>query len=273
MSESSQSPEQTPASQPTRARNWPLWLGLGFFGLVTIALLASLTNFWFEASTGSDQSAVGQDSAITETPPSGDGPTPAAPTDLRSHQQLVSEVVNDLDRAVLIGESPTRGNPDAEIVLLEFSDFQCPYCARATESVDAFVDAYESDVLYVYKNLPLANIHPEAIPAALAAWAAGQQGQFWAFHDALFARQDELGEALYEEVATDLGLNLEQFNQDRTSEAAQAAIARDLALASELQLRSTPTFIMDELLIPGVVPPEFFAEALARLQAANNPAE
>jgi protein-disulfide isomerase len=158
-------------------------------------------------------------------------------------------------------------NADADIVLLEFSDFQCPYCAQATTEVDAFVDDHEADVLYVYKNLPLTSIHPEALPAALAAWAAGQQDQFWPFHDALFANQGQLGEELYIQTAQELGLDVDQFNRDRASEAAKAAIAQDLALAAEFQLSSTPTFIMDELLIPGAVPADFFAEALVRLQA------
>ena len=96
-----------------------------------------------------------------------------------------------------------------------------------------------------------------------------QQGQFWEFHQALFANQADLGEELYVQIATDLGLDLEQFNRDRASDEAKAALARDLALVQEFQLRSTPTFIMADLLIPGAVPSEFFEEALTRLQAAQ----
>jgi protein-disulfide isomerase len=191
---------------------------------------------------------------------------------LQTHQKLVAEVVQDLGREVLIGDSPTLGNPDASVVLLEFSDFQCPYCARAKEQISTFTVAHQEEVLLVFKHLPLTNIHPEALPAAQAAWAAGQQGKFWEFHDALFAQQESLGEDLYLKTAQTLGLNLEQFNRDRTSEMAQAAIAKDLALASELQLTGTPTFIMNELLIPGAVPAEFLSEALTRLQSAQSPA-
>ncbi|MDA0266561.1 MAG: thioredoxin domain-containing protein, partial [Cyanobacteria bacterium] len=118
-----------------------------------------------------------------------------------------------------------------------------------------------------FSNILLARIHPEAIPAAQAAWAAQQQGQFWPYHDALFARQPELGEDLYLALAQELELDIEQFNRDRASEGANAAIAQDLALAQELQLTSTPTFLMGELLLPGAIPAELFAEALVRLKA------
>lgn len=261
MSSSSPPPssdDQSVNSAKPQSKNWPLWLGIGFFGIVGIALLISLFNLFNDESTAP---------SIADSPPTAEV---SAPSNLQEHQRLVSEVVADLDRDVLIGDSPTLGNPDADIVMLEFSDFQCPYCARATEQVEAFIAEHEEDVLLVFKNFPLTRIHPEAVPSALAAWAAGQQGQFWAYHDALFRNQAELGEPLYLRTAEELGLDIEQFNRDRASEAAKAAIARDLALATEFQINSTPTFIMGNLLIPGAVPADFFAEALTRLQAAQN---
>ncbi|MGF1458073.1 MAG: DsbA family protein [Leptolyngbyaceae cyanobacterium] len=259
MSNSSpDAPQSAESSAQPRSKNWPIWLGVGFFGAVGIALIISLWGLF----NSSDESPVG-DAVPTETA------AVEPPADLRAHQALVSEAVEDLGREILVGESPTKGNPEAEIVLLEFSDFQCPYCSQATPEVDAFVAAHANDVLLVFKHFPLTSIHPEALPAALAAWAAGQQEQFWAFHDALFANQTDLSEDLYLEIAADLGLDIEQFNRDRDSEAAKQAVARDLALAQELQLRSTPTFVMDDLLIPGAVPQDFFAEALRRLQAAR----
>lgn len=258
MNDSSKAPSESAPQSASKSKNWPLWLGLGFFGMVGVALLISLGSFI--RGTSGVPTANNPGPAVAETAP---------PADLREHQALVSEVVEDLGREVLIGDSPTRGNPDADIVMLEFSDFQCPYCSRATEEVDAFMNDHEADVLFVFKHFPLTSIHAEALPAAMAAWAADQQGQFWEFHDALFANQPDLSEELYLQIAEDLGLDVEQFNRDRASEEAKVAIARDLALAQEFQLRSTPTFIMDNLLIPGAVPSDFFAEALARLQAAQ----
>ena len=267
MNESSSQPQPSSNQPQHRRQNWPLWLGIGFFSAVGIALLASLINVLRPESSTPPITQAPTDSTSETTASASNTSEIRPPADLREHQKIVSEVIRDLDRTVLIGDSPTRGNPDADVVLFEFSDFQCPYCARATEEVDTFMDANESEVLFVYKHLPLSRIHPQAIPAALAAWAAGQQDQFWPFHDALFANQANLGEAQYVEIADELGLDIDQFNRDRQSEAAQAAIAQDLALAAELQLNSTPTFIMSDLLIPGVVPADFFAEALLRLKA------
>lgn len=259
MSNSSSQVPPEPTSTRAKTKNWPLWLGAGFFGLMGVALLVSLASFM----GGDEELPVGAeapDAAPVETSP---------PADLQAHQALVTEVINGLDREVLIGDSPTKGNPDADVVLYKFSDFQCAYCSRATAEVETFMADYGTDVLFVYKHLPLISIHPEAVPAALASWAAGQQGQFWEFHDALFANQADLRDDFYMRTATELGLDVEQFNRDRASDAAKTAIARDLALVQELQIGSTPTFIMGDMLIPGAVESDFFAQALDQVQTAQ----
>lgn len=275
MNDSSSQPKQEqPSTQSDQTSiNWPLWLGGGAFCGAAIALVIALSSLVGQRSDilslirpPADSSSRLPADNSTQLPTDSPSET-LPPADLREHQQLVSEVISDLEREFLIGDSPTRGNPDADIILFEFSDFQCPYCAQATEEIDTFLSKHESEVLFVYKHFPLVEIHSEAITAALAAWAAGRQDQFWPYHDALFANQDALGEELYLEIATELGLDMEQFNRDRASDAAKAAIARDLALASEMQLNSTPTFIMNDLLIPGAVPADFFADMLARLKA------
>lgn len=246
-------------SKTSPSSRWPLFLGVGFFSVVGIALLASMWNIGGEDSSAPETAEV----------PAPDRQESAPPATPEAHQQLVSEVISDLDREILIGDSPTKGNPDADVILMKFSDFQCSFCARATGEIEAFTADYSEDVLFVYKHFPLTSIHPQALPAAQAAWAAGQQDQFWPYHDALFANQAVLEDRLYVEIAEDLGLDMEQFNRDRESQESMQAVARDLALASELQLSSTPTFVMDDILIPGVVNADFFAEALTRIQAAQ----
>ena len=188
------------------------------------------------------------------------------PVDAEAHQQLVAEVMMSSDRAELVGDSPTRGNPDAPLVLMKFSDFQCGFCARAAGPMAGFMAEHEDDVLYVYKHLPLTQIHPEAIPAARASWAAQQQGQFWPYHDALFANQARLGADLYPEIAQDLGLDLEQFERDFTSAAARDAVNQDVELTRQLRLNSTPTFVLNDLLVPGNTPVEFFESVVARVR-------
>ena len=149
-----------------------------------------------------------------------------------------------------IGESPTTGAESSKIVLIEFSDFQCPYCAEAHKTIKQFMAKHQDEVLLVYKHFPLTAAHPEALPAAKAAWAARQQGKFWEYQDALFTQQDKLGEALYLATAQSLNLDLEQFNGDSASapaglrNAADAAIGQDMQLAERLGISGTPFFVM-----------------------------
>jgi protein-disulfide isomerase len=164
-------------------------------------------------------------------------------------QQQQTQLLQQWQRnpASLISKSPvfqTASAPRSDAVwLAEFSDFQCPYCAKAHEALKQIRSTVPSLHL-AYKFLPLTNIHPEALAAAKAAWAAAQQDKFWQYHDALFDRQSELGESLYSEIANQLGLNLSRFNRDRASAEAQQQIDADVALAEQLQVMGTPTFLI-----------------------------
>jgi protein-disulfide isomerase len=151
----------------------------------------------------------------------------------------------------LIGNSPRRGA--GRVALAGYSDFQCPYCAKAHKIIQEFLERNGKNVTFVYKHLPLVQIHPQALPAARAAWAAGQQGQFWVYHDALFANQARLGEPLYAQIATDLKLNLSRFNQDRTGSASLQAIQADVDQAERLGLTGTPTLVMDQRFLMGPI--------------------
>lgn len=185
----------------------------------------------------------------------------------QARRQFLQQMLSD--PAAVIGDSPTQGAQEQEIVLFEFSDFQCPFCAKAHKTVDRFMEKHGDRVTLTYKYLPLESIHPEAIPAARAAWAADRQGKFWPYRDRLFEQQDELGEALYEEIAQALDLGLEQFNRDRNSDAAEAAIQKDLDLAKRLQLTSTPIFFLNEEMLTGAVELSNFEEALNRVVSAR----
>jgi protein-disulfide isomerase len=163
----------------------------------------------------------------------------------------------------VIGQSPTTGAKDSKTVLLEFSDFQCPYCAKAHTSLKEFMAKHQDQVTLVYKHFPLVSIHSEAMPAAKAAWAAGQQGKFWEYHDALFEQQSRLGAALYEEIAKSLKLDMAKFDRDRASAAATAAIEKDMALADQLGVDGTPFFVMNGKAFSGSVQVSDLEEVLA----------
>lgn len=168
-----------------------------------------------------------------------------------------------------IGTSPTKGAAAENTVLLVFSDFQCPYCAQAYKTLKQFAAKHQDRVTLVYKNLPLTNIHSQALPAAFSAWAAGQQGQFWAFHDALFEQQEALGEALYQSTAKSLKLDLEQFERDRNSNAASEAIRKDIEMAQALGVNGTPFLVMNGEVILGAVEIPQLEEVLAKVSLAR----
>ncbi|MFQ3680450.1 MAG: thioredoxin domain-containing protein [Pseudanabaenaceae cyanobacterium] len=155
--------------------------------------------------------------------------------------------------AVLIQDSPVLGESNRPVVLAEFSDFQCPFCARAKATVDEFMAKHGGEVALTFKHFPLSQIHPEALPAAKAARAAQNQGKFWEYHDRLFARQKELGETLYTNLAAELGLDREQFERDRQSAETTATINRDLELGRALGIEGTPFFLMNGRPLAGAV--------------------
>jgi len=155
--------------------------------------------------------------------------------------------------AAVIGNSPTVGAAEQKIVLVEFSDFQCPFCARAHQTIKGFMEKYKGEVTLTYKHLPLASIHPQAMPAAKAAWSAQQQGKFWEYYDALFEQQKDLGENLYVAIAENLNLDLDKFNRDRQSKEAEAAINQDVQLARQLGINGTPFFFLNEEAFSGAL--------------------
>ncbi|MFN6572553.1 DsbA family protein [Dendronalium sp. ChiSLP03b] len=152
---------------------------------------------------------------------------------------------------VVIGNSPTIGLAQSKIVLVEFSDFQCPYCAEAHKTLKPLLVKHHNDLIFVYKHFPLTAIHAEAMPAAQAAWAANQQGKFWEYQDALFANQKQLGEDLYLDIAKKLNLNLPKFERDRLL--ANTAIGQDIQLAKKLGIAGTPSFVMNSQNFSGAV--------------------
>jgi protein-disulfide isomerase len=154
-------------------------------------------------------------------------------------------------------KAPIEGDKKAELTLIEFSDFQCPFCRESQATLEALRNKYGKRLRIAFVNFPL-SMHPQAKNAALAAWAAGQQGHFWEYHDRLFARQEKLGDALYVELAKELKLDLAKFEQDRASEFASKAIEADKAQGLKAGVNGTPTFVING--IPLVNPPANLVE-------------
>lgn len=164
---------------------------------------------------------------------------------------------------VPIGESPTRGPADALVTIVEFSDFQCPFCARAFETLEDVLKKHP-DVRLVFKHYPLVQLHPNATPAAQWAIAAAQQGKFWSMHDHLFRNQQALDRASLEKYAADAGLDVDRARSAVDGSETQRALADDQALAAKLGVQGTPTFFIDGVRLVGAVPAQSFEEAINR---------
>jgi protein-disulfide isomerase len=150
-------------------------------------------------------------------------------------------------------DDPSRGSAKAPVTVVLFSDFQCPFCARVSPTLDEVQRAYGDKVRIVWKHQPLA-FHPNALPAAEAAEAAREQGKFWQMHDRIFASQRELSAAAYERFAKEIGLDLRRFQESVRSGKARARIQEDQRLAARIGAEATPTLFVNGEKVEGAVP-------------------
>jgi protein-disulfide isomerase len=142
------------------------------------------------------------------------------------------------------GTSYAQGPLTAPVTVIEFSDFQCPFCSRVEPTVKQIMSTYGPKVRFVWKNYPLP-FHPNAMPDAEAAEAAGAQGKFWEFHDLLFANQGTQDRTHYDQWATQLGLNMTQFDADLDSKKYDTVINAEKAVGDANGTTGTPTFYID----------------------------
>jgi protein-disulfide isomerase len=140
--------------------------------------------------------------------------------------------------------SPVRGPEGAAVTLVEFSDFQCPYCLIAVVKLNAVLEAYPGKVKLIFKQFPL-DMHSQASLAAAAAIAAHRQGKFWLMHDALFAHRSELSRPLILALARNAGLEMRQFAADLDSADTRAAVARDVADGDRAGVEGTPSVFIN----------------------------
>ena len=145
---------------------------------------------------------------------------------------------------ITVGNSAAKGPENAKVTIVEWSDFQCPFCARAVPLIDQIMEAYPTDVRFVYKNYPLP-FHKQAMPAAKAAVAAGKQGKFFEMHDKLFENYNALSDDKYEAWAKELGLDVEKFKTDMASPEVQAQVVEEMKEAGKVGVRGTPTFFIN----------------------------
>jgi protein-disulfide isomerase len=151
-------------------------------------------------------------------------------------------------------DDPSIGPENAPITIIEFSDYQCPYCQVWYQQVyQELLASYPDKIRFVYRDLPLP-MHPEAIPAAEAAECAGEQGAYWKYHDALFSQQYGLNRTAYEQYAVDLGLDTKAFATCIDSHKYKSEIQADASDAARVGISGTPSFVVNGRILVGALP-------------------
>jgi Na+/H+ antiporter NhaA len=157
----------------------------------------------------------------------------------------VPDELIDLSEDVDPERDHIRGADDAPVTLLEYGDYECPYCGQAEPVIRELLDSFGTDLRYVWRHLPLNDVHPNAQRAAEAAEAAGAQGAFWDYHDTLLSHQDELSLRDLDRFATELGLDVERFWNDLHRRDHAARVAEDVESADTSGVAGTPTFFVN----------------------------
>jgi len=189
----------------------------------------------------------------TSLPPHEQGKESPAP----EQQKTVIESIADDD--------PVRGDSNAKVTIVEFSDFQCPFCAKAYPTVKQTLETYSGKVRLVYRDFPLSSTHPLAQKAAEASECAEEQGKFWEYHDKLFESQAEWagkGAEQFKKYAQDLGLDAEKFNACLDSDKYREEVLKDLGDGQKLGVTGTPTFFINGKMLVGAQPFEAFKQII-----------
>ncbi len=158
-------------------------------------------------------------------------------------------------------KGPSKGPNDAKVTIIEFSDFQCPFCSRAAVTVDQVMEQYAGKVKLVFRHFPL-EFHEKAPKAAEAALCANEQKKFWEFHDVLFKNQEKLSVEDLKTHATSLGLDAAKFAECLDSGKMKKTVDEDAAAGKKVGVTGTPAFFVNGTMLSGAQPIEAFKEAI-----------
>jgi protein-disulfide isomerase len=226
----------------------------GVLGLVLGLMLGvGVGRMIWTTNTGTADSGKGAPAQVAAaTPP----PAPAAPAQPPQRPLLSATVFK-----VPLEDSPSKGREDALVTMVEFTDFQCPFCGKASATVKQVQEDYGDKLRVVVKQHPLP-FHPRARPSAIAAVAAQEQGKFWEYHDKLFANQKTLDDASLETFAKEVGLDIKRWKKAMDDPKTAAIVDRDDALAKALGAGGTPSFFVNGRFFSGAQPIELFRAAI-----------
>ena len=220
-------------------------LALATLAGVVLMLTISLVNMWnlnrVERTLGERVSRL--EARVPSSPAQLEGPDPTRIYTIR------------------IDGAPIKGPENAAVTIAEFSEFQCPFCLKVTPTVKKIEEVYQGQVRVVWKHLPL-SIHANAMDAALAAEAAGNQGKFWEYHDKLFANQNKLEVESLKQYAQDLQLDMTRFERDRLNPETRKKVEADMAEARGLGVSGTPSFFINGRFLRGAQPFETLSKVI-----------
>ena len=193
---------------------------------------------------------------------------------IKKEKEAEEQEKKDLDNAfknpykpVIDEKTRIRGDKNAPITLVEYSDFECPYCARGYQVLEQVRQKYGPKMRFIYKNMPLVAIHHLAMPAAqwFEAVAVQNPDKAWIFQDKMFQNQGQIGDEFFRKTVKDLGLDVKKAEKDRLSDAVQAKIQADMKEAREFGFTGTPGFLINGVPLRGAYPPEEFDKIIAKL--------
>lgn len=169
---------------------------------------------------------------------------PKVVADLKRREEANKPLTPEKQEKILENAKAAFGPEDAKVQIVEFSDFQCPYCSRAAKTTEKIKEKYSDKVRFVFRNFPL-SFHQHARLAAQAAMAAGAQGKFWEYHDLVFANQRALERGDLEKYAAQLKLDMNSFKKALDDKSYDEAVAADLKLGEDVAVSGTPTMFVN----------------------------
>ncbi len=214
---------------------------------VGVAVISTIGFFTllFKGSLPAGLAAGGGTVAVRPSPTPAPTPTPTPTPEPGGDFSKVPTVTKD---------DHIRGNVNAKVTMIEYSDFQCPFCSKVAPTLKQVLDQYKDQVRLVYRHFPLTSIHPYAQKAAEASECASEQGKFWEYHDILFANQSALTVDNLKKYAADLKLNTGNFNSCLDSGKYTAKVSKEAADAQASGITGTPGTYVGTQLVAGAYP-------------------
>ncbi|MCL4382497.1 MAG: DsbA family protein [Patescibacteria group bacterium] len=217
--------------------------------LVILLIVAAFLIGMFSTKVQYLESGKG-DSKVAQASPSSVAPQPQAEKTLGAQEA-----------AQLAGSSPAKGSSQAKVTIVEFSDFQCPYCGKVQETLKKIFETYPNKVKLVFRNYPLP-FHENAEPAAQASLCANEQGKFWEFHDKLFANQEKLTVTDLKQYAANLGVDANKFNSCLDSGKYKETVQKDIKDGGAVGVSGTPAIFINGRAVTGAQPFENFKKII-----------